>query len=570
MMMKTIWLFFFFSSTAMFGGVNLKNGNFYITYTDLIVGDLKIERTYNSRATGSFEMGYGWGFDYAGHVLLPPDGVTVLNNGSGSITPLLFQEGSEAGRRETQDLSEAFLRARVSPGTAFARKFTGLLLDDKERRDAMDRVGLFRSHNHEHPIFQGGVAMKPPYFCGNPDCTAAHGGYAIHSDAHIIYGGWNIAGKQGFAPSGEMLELSDGKNLPIEVKRNETGNVEMIIQGADYIRFFYDSRGNLNRLVGSNGQEAEISINGRGDLVYSRDSGDNEYWHDYDANHNMVRIGYTPMDAAESDEILIDYDEKTFCNAITDRDGTHTDYLYDTDPDNPEFHYFTSTTRVPLFSPVVHSDVEYLIGNSASGVRHTRKIVHLQEGVTVTWLYDDDGKLESKVSDASTPFEKVESDGLTLSVKGPIHHYDRTHDGEGNFLTKLEIHNTQTGQVREWKYQYAVIAGQPTMISASEGGARLVFVPDGEICALSSGQEIAWVRKDGKVSNDRESWYGVEFKRTETDGPLLAELCDDEGTVVGIPDLEEFLNRFRLPIGVSARQFLPEQLHAVGWQTYDL
>ena len=52
-------------SLASIAGVNLKNGNFYITYTDIIVpgggNDLVIERTYNSKSPGKGWFGYGWG-----------------------------------------------------------------------------------------------------------------------------------------------------------------------------------------------------------------------------------------------------------------------------------------------------------------------------------------------------------------------------------------------------------------------------------------------------------------------------------------------------------------------------
>ena len=48
-----------------FGGVNLKNGNFYITYTDIVVPggdhDLAITRTYNSKSNDNGWFGFGWG-----------------------------------------------------------------------------------------------------------------------------------------------------------------------------------------------------------------------------------------------------------------------------------------------------------------------------------------------------------------------------------------------------------------------------------------------------------------------------------------------------------------------------
>ena len=52
-------------SLSIFAGVNLKNGNFYVTYCDINVPggghDLKINRTYNSRSIEKGYFGLGWG-----------------------------------------------------------------------------------------------------------------------------------------------------------------------------------------------------------------------------------------------------------------------------------------------------------------------------------------------------------------------------------------------------------------------------------------------------------------------------------------------------------------------------
>lgn len=71
-----------------FGGVNLKNGNFYITYTDIIVPggdhDLEVTRTYNSKSTDNGWFGFGWGSLYETKLMVSADGsVVVMENGSG-------------------------------------------------------------------------------------------------------------------------------------------------------------------------------------------------------------------------------------------------------------------------------------------------------------------------------------------------------------------------------------------------------------------------------------------------------------------------------------------------------
>ena len=60
--MKLLLLLLLIPSMA-FAGVNLKNGNFYISYTDIIVPgggmDLEITRTNNSKSTEKGWFGFG-------------------------------------------------------------------------------------------------------------------------------------------------------------------------------------------------------------------------------------------------------------------------------------------------------------------------------------------------------------------------------------------------------------------------------------------------------------------------------------------------------------------------------
>jgi hypothetical protein len=69
-----IWTKFKLTMTALLmvsvaqAGVNLKNGNFYVSYTDIVVPGggkkLEITRTYNSKATEVGWFGFGWGSLY--------------------------------------------------------------------------------------------------------------------------------------------------------------------------------------------------------------------------------------------------------------------------------------------------------------------------------------------------------------------------------------------------------------------------------------------------------------------------------------------------------------------------
>ncbi len=70
-------------------GVNLKNGNFYISYTDIVVPGggkkLEITRTYNSKATEIGWFGFGWGSEFETRLEVSADGSVVIHeHGTGA------------------------------------------------------------------------------------------------------------------------------------------------------------------------------------------------------------------------------------------------------------------------------------------------------------------------------------------------------------------------------------------------------------------------------------------------------------------------------------------------------
>ena len=78
-------------SQFAFGGVNLKNGNWHISYSDILVPgageDLEIIRNYNSKAIDVGWFGLGWGSTYETYLVPSADGsVIIQENGVGALT----------------------------------------------------------------------------------------------------------------------------------------------------------------------------------------------------------------------------------------------------------------------------------------------------------------------------------------------------------------------------------------------------------------------------------------------------------------------------------------------------
>src|SRR4051812_43312458 len=74
-----------FAAPAL-GNVSLKNGNFFIGYTDIIYPggfEPKIERVYNSKTPFKGMFGWGWGNEYEVFLTVSADGSVVVHEYGG-------------------------------------------------------------------------------------------------------------------------------------------------------------------------------------------------------------------------------------------------------------------------------------------------------------------------------------------------------------------------------------------------------------------------------------------------------------------------------------------------------
>ena len=111
---------------AIIAGVNPKNGNFYMTHSDVGLEKdgrkLEISRTYNSMASEKSWFGVGWGTQYDTKLYALPDGsVLIKENGSGR---------SSYYRPDTTDAIQQGIRAIVEAATA-KDKLTPAAADDR-------------------------------------------------------------------------------------------------------------------------------------------------------------------------------------------------------------------------------------------------------------------------------------------------------------------------------------------------------------------------------------------------------------------------------------------------------
>src|SRR3954471_18998173 len=85
------------SSWPAFPNVSIKNGNFFIGYTDIVYPggfEPKIERVYNSKTPFKGMFGWGWGNEYEVFLRVSADGSVVVHEYGGGaenrFSPVAF------------------------------------------------------------------------------------------------------------------------------------------------------------------------------------------------------------------------------------------------------------------------------------------------------------------------------------------------------------------------------------------------------------------------------------------------------------------------------------------------
>src|SRR3954466_6939903 len=86
------------ASNSALANVSLKNGNFFIGYTDIVYPggfEPRIDRIYNSKSPYKGMYGWGWGNEYESYLRVSADGSVVVHEyGSGAenrFSPLAFK-----------------------------------------------------------------------------------------------------------------------------------------------------------------------------------------------------------------------------------------------------------------------------------------------------------------------------------------------------------------------------------------------------------------------------------------------------------------------------------------------
>ena len=403
-------------------GVNIKNGNFYISYTDIIVpGDgpnLQITRTCNSKFPGKGWFGYCWGNYYETKITAAADGsVIVHENGSGARTRFVPQNAIDP-TESAKKIVEAMRKNGQMSDTVAKKKIEEL------KKDAEMRQAYARKYN---------ITTMPP--AGTILASVSRGLQKVAVLKSGYERRYNDGKVEVFDKQGRMTAVKhrDGYRIDIRYK----GKTLQSIKDNKGKQLFFEwyANGLVKHIWSTKDQKTSYTYDANHDLRESRDTSGNVYKHDYDGNHNMTKITYS-----DGTTMTIKYDPKTqFVQAVTNRDGRTTSYKYDSNPKKPELHYWTTVTRVGPDNKKEENRYEYEIKIKPDGSRYTYRLATTIRGVTTETIYSENS-LPLKITRGKdiTTFEYNDNGLLTKKSSTTGENVELKYHEKFNKITRVD------------------------------------------------------------------------------------------------------------------------------------
>jgi YD repeat-containing protein len=499
-------------------GVNLKNGNFYISYTDIIVPGggkkLEITRTYNSKATEMGWFGFGWGSPFETKLELSADGsVIVHENGAGGrtrFTPKTKVDADSASKKIVEAM----------------RKNTPIT--EKAAKKLVDRLKKNAELRHAYALNFGVKSSLAP---GTVLYSNERGLQEVHKLKKGFVRKYNDGRKEYFDDKGNLIKSIDKNKYTVELKYKKDNSLESIKDSqAKQLFFSWYPDGRVKHIWSAGDKKTWYKYKGK-DLVFSKDIAGNVYKYEYDTNHNLIAVDYSENKKSKGREkMTIKYEPKTyFVSKIVDRNGDYTKYKYGSDPKNPDMHYWTEVAKKGFDGKEIANRYEYEIRTRPDGSQYTHKIKTRINNISTETIYteccglpkmitrgkhwtkfdyNDDGLLKEKTTSRGE-FVKINYDKKLKKISKVENNAGWTkfsYDAKGNLkkaknskgkavllvydrkgkITKMVDHNEKSKKRRTLAFEYNAM-GKPVVITMEKvGKINVTYDNYGEIKKVDS------------------------------------------------------------------------------------
>lgn len=489
-----------FAATAISASANvsLKNGNFFIGYTDLVYNggmEPKIERVYNSKSSHNGIFGYGWGSDYEVFLKISADGsLIVYENGGGAqnrFTPPNMSTGDVTA--SVNEIIQAKMKTGLS-GQALEVEKKRLTTDARYRNDEWQ--SLYERKQVKARSLADGTILRSNKFSFQT-IKKFKDGYVRNYDNGQV---------QTFDNDGHLVKWVDKNNNFITFKYDSRGYLASLQDNFNRtIKFTVNAAGKVEKAAADGGKTAEYKYTAD-ELTYSKDTEGNVYQYKYSSNgrHNMVEIKYTDNTTLQLG--FFDLNKCENVKWVKDRDNSVTQYDYTGDC-NGGLEHSTKTVAKgsdgKLISEAAYTYVEKV---KADGERYTYKLGSEVDGDKTETVYSESNlPIEITKNDKKTKFE-YDSMGHVIRKETPYDITTLTYDKRVNKVAKV-VKQSKTDKTKSgsnWsEYGYDDKANLITAKNSMGKSVRLVYDHVGRI--------------KGMVDQDKRR---LEFSYNEANRPV--------------------------------------------------
>lgn len=400
-----VFMSLFLSPGTTWANVSLKNGNFFIGYTDMLYPggfEPKIERIYNSKTGYKGIFGFGWGTEYEGYLTVSADGSVVVYEYGGGAENRFIPKG----------FTQAELKKAVAQLVAVA-KALGMLPTEQKLKTYQDRLmsdAVFRNDEWERFVRQGKV--KPRQLKPGTKLTSNRFSFQVIEKIKEGYRRSFDNGRFEFFDSlGKLARIQDKNNNFIKFTYGKDGKIQKIEDNSFRKMYFtFNHQGFVEKVEGDGKKVSEYKYNGDGELVYSKDAGGNEYRYQYsgDSRHNLTKILYS--DKTSMEIAYFGQEKNENVKSIRDRDGMVTEYFYENDRANAD--KFSVAVKVSDKDKKVISDsrYDYEQKRKPSGESWTYRMVATIDGDRTDTTYNECCGLPVKIK-RGTELTEFDYDG---------------------------------------------------------------------------------------------------------------------------------------------------------------
>ncbi len=494
-----------------FANVSIRNGNFFIGYTDVLYPggyEPKIERVYNSKSPYNGIFGWGWGSDYETYLTVEADGSVLVNEAGGGAQ----------NRFSPQNFNVKELDAAVNK-IAEAAKAAGAIGSGTQLAAYKAKLkGNPDFRNEEWQNFRAQGKLQPRKLAVGAKLTSNRFSFQwITATATGYVRSMDTGKTELFDANGRLLKVQDKNGNFIALTYNRDGKIEKIQDNLNRKMYLtYNKQGKVEKVQAENNKTALYKYNDQGEMISSKDTEGNTFTYKFssDKRHNLVEIGYSD----KTTQKIAYYGKDKFENvkSVKDRDGTLTEYTYDKVPGEKNSLKVGVAVRSSEGRAVSTSGYEYIFRNKVNGEEWTYKMVSTLDGLRTETTYNECCGLPIFIKRGAdeTTFA-YDTKGRVTKKTTPNEVTELSYDAKVGKVNRVVKYQKAKKKRAEWStFQYDSRGNLVVAKNSAKAGVRLFYDNQGRIRSMLD-----------------QSKRQINFKYNENSKPV--EISDPKmGTIV--------------------------------------